>query len=193
MKHRIDLGLALSLLTIFALLLLAVAAGWIAPHDPENAQPQLRLMDPCGEYPLGTDHLGRCIFSRILFGIRISLFIGLSIVLFSALIGTILGSAAGYYSGFLDEAVMRVVDAFLSFPSIFLELSWAWRSATHSGVGIDDERRPALSQIPPVDDDLSGNCHNRHGFSFPFVRRRDKRHAGLSIRAEGAVIILALK
>jgi peptide/nickel transport system permease protein len=139
MKHRIDLGLALSLLTIFALLLLAVAAGWIAPHDPENAQPQLRLKDPCGEYPLGTDHLGRCIFSRTLFGIRISLFIGLSVVLFSALIGTILGGAAGYYSGFLDEAVMRVVDAFLSFPSIFLELSWAWRSATHPGVGIYDE------------------------------------------------------
>ena len=123
MKHRIDLGLALSILTISALLLLAVAAGWVAPHDPENAQPQLRLKDPSGEYPLGTDHLGRCIFSRILFGIQISLFIGLSVVLFSALIGTILGAAAGYYGGFLDEAVMRVVDAFLSFPSIFLALA----------------------------------------------------------------------
>ncbi|MFZ2472860.1 MAG: nickel transporter permease [Methanothrix sp.] len=123
MKHRIDLGLALSILTIAALLLLAVAAGWIAPHDPENARPQLRLKDPCREYPLGTDHLGRCIFSRILFAIRVSLFIGLSVVLFSALIGTILGGAAGYYGGFLDEAVMRVVDAFLSFPSIFLALA----------------------------------------------------------------------
>ncbi|MDD2835111.1 MAG: ABC transporter permease [Methanothrix sp.] len=123
MLQRIDLGFQLSIFIIAALLLLAITAAWITPHDPENAQPQLRLKDPGGEYPLGTDHLGRCIFSRVVFGIRISLFIGLVVVLLSALIGTILGGAAGYFGGVLDEAIMRVVDAFLSFPSIFLALA----------------------------------------------------------------------
>jgi peptide/nickel transport system permease protein len=123
MLHGINLRLRLSLLTIAVLFLLAITAAWIAPHDPENAQPQLRLKDPGGEYPMGTDHLGRCIFSRMLFGMRMSLFIGLTVVLFSALLGIILGGAAGYYGGVLDEAVMRVVDAFLSFPSIFLALA----------------------------------------------------------------------
>jgi peptide/nickel transport system permease protein len=59
----------------------------------------------------------------VVFGIRISLLVGLVVVLFSALIGTILGGAAGYYGGVLDEAIMRLVDAFLSFPSIFLALA----------------------------------------------------------------------
>ncbi|MDD2753983.1 MAG: ABC transporter permease subunit [Methanothrix sp.] len=123
MLQGIDPGFRLSIFIIAALFLLAITAAWIAPHDPENAQPQLRLKDPGGEYPLGTDHLGRCIFSRVVFGIRISLFIGLVVVLLSALIGTILGGAAGYFGGVLDETIMRVVDAFLSFPSIFLALA----------------------------------------------------------------------
>ncbi|OPX83569.1 MAG: nickel transporter permease NikC [Methanosaeta sp. PtaB.Bin005] len=123
MKYKTDPGLKIALLTLTALVLLAIGAGWIAPHNPEKAEPQLRLMDPGGEYPFGTDHLGRCIFSRVLFGIRISFFIGLATVFFSALIGMILGGAAGYYGGLLDEVVMRVVDAFLAFPSIFLALA----------------------------------------------------------------------
>jgi peptide/nickel transport system permease protein len=123
MNLGIDLGFRISIFIIAGLFLLALLAAWIAPHDPEDAQPQLRLKGPCGAYPLGTDHLGRCIFSRLVFGIRISLFIGLAVVLFSAMIGIILGVAAGYYGGILDEAVMRLVDALLSFPSIFLALA----------------------------------------------------------------------
>lgn len=123
MKQGNDLGFVLSICAIAALLLLAIAASWIAPNDPEKAQPELRLKDPCREYPMGTDHLGRCIFSRVIFGIRISLFVGLAVVLCSALIGTILGGAAGYFGGTLDEAIMRLADAFLSFPSIFLALA----------------------------------------------------------------------
>jgi peptide/nickel transport system permease protein len=123
MLQGIDLGPRLALMIIATLFLLAIMASWIAPHDPENAQPQLRLKDPGAEYPMGTDHLGRCIFSRMVFGIRMSFFIGLTVVFFSALLGIILGGAAGYYGGVLDETIMRVVDAFLSFPSIFLALA----------------------------------------------------------------------
>jgi peptide/nickel transport system permease protein len=123
MKQGNDLGFMLSICAIAALLLLAIASPWVVPHDPEKAQPELRLKDPCREYPMGTDHLGRCIFSRVIFGIRISLFIGLAVVLCSAMMGTILGGAAGYFGGALDKAIMRLVDAFLSFPSIFLALA----------------------------------------------------------------------
>lgn len=123
MKRGTDLELLLSIIIISSLFILAILTGWIAPHDPENAQPQLRLKDPGGDYPLGTDHLGRCIFSRIIFGIRISLFIGIAVVVLSSSIGIILGGAAGYLGGILDEAVMRLVDALLSFPSIFLALA----------------------------------------------------------------------
>lgn len=123
MKQGNDLGFVLSICAIAALLLLAIAASWVAPHDPEKAQPELRLKDPSPEYPMGTDHLGRCIFSRVIFGIRISLFVGIAVVFCSALIGTILGGSAGYFGGVLDEAIMRLVDAFLSFPSIFLALA----------------------------------------------------------------------
>ncbi|HNX08610.1 MAG TPA: ABC transporter permease subunit [Methanothrix sp.] len=123
MKQAVDLRTKCAIFILAALLMLAIFAGWIAPHDPEKAQPQLRLKSPCWDYPLGTDHLGRCIFSRILFGIRVSLFIGFSVVLFSAIMGLILGGLASYYGGLLDEAIMRLVDAFLSFPSIFLALA----------------------------------------------------------------------
>jgi peptide/nickel transport system permease protein len=123
MKPVADLGFKIAILTIACLITLAIIAGWIAPHDPEKAQPQLRLKDPSFSYPFGTDHLGRCIFSRIIFGIRVSLCIGISVVLFSALIGMVLGLGAGYFGGAIDEVIMRVVDAFLSFPSIFLALA----------------------------------------------------------------------
>jgi len=117
MKQGVDLGFKLAILTIACLIFLAITASWIAPHDPEKAQPQLRLKNPSYEYPLGTDHLGRCIFSRIVFGIRVSLFIGLAVVLFSALLGMAMGLTAGYFGGLVDEAIMRVVDAFIPFQA----------------------------------------------------------------------------
>ncbi|MHC1688602.1 MAG: nickel transporter permease [Methanothrix sp.] len=118
-----DFAARLAAIVVLCLVLTALLAGQIAPHDPEKARPELRLKSPCLDYPLGTDQLGRCIFSRIVFGTRVSLFIGLAVVLLSALMGIILGGAAGYFRGVLDEAIMRVVDAFLAFPSIFLALA----------------------------------------------------------------------
>lgn len=123
MKLDFDRGVGLALIVVACLFLLAVFAGWISPHNPEKAALQFRLMAPSIDYPMGTDHLGRCIFSRTIFAIRTSLFIGLAVVLLSAGIGLVLGGISGYYGGWIDEAVMRLVDSFLSFPSIFLALA----------------------------------------------------------------------
>lgn len=118
-------GLFLSAGILVFFILTALFAGYIAPHDPEKANLELRLKEPCQEYPLGTDHLGRCILSRLIFGARVSLSVGLLVVSFSLVLGLTIGTLSGYYGGWLDEIVMRVVDAFLAFPSLLLALGIA--------------------------------------------------------------------
>lgn len=128
MKARLknnNLGLFLSAGILIFFILAALFAGYIAPHDPEKANLELRLKEPCREYPFGTDHLGRCILSRIIFGARVSLLVGLLVVSSSFILGLAIGTLSGYYGGWLDEIVMRVVDAFLAFPSLLLALGIA--------------------------------------------------------------------
>lgn len=103
----------------------ALFAGYIAPHNPEKANLELRLKEPCKEFPLGTDDLGRCILSRIIYGSRVSLSVGFLVVSSSLLLGLTVGTLSGYYGGWLDEIVMRFVDAFLAFPSLLLALGIA--------------------------------------------------------------------
>jgi peptide/nickel transport system permease protein len=128
MKLRIknkNPGLFLSAGVLIFFMLSALFAGYIAPHNPEKANLDLRLKEPCHEYPFGTDHLGRCILSRIIFGARVSLSVGLLVVSSSLILGLTIGTLSGYYGGWLDEIVMRVVDAFLAFPSLLLALGIA--------------------------------------------------------------------
>lgn len=128
MKLRIknkNPGLFLSAGVLIFFMLSALFAGYIAPHNPEKANLELRLKEPCHEYPFGTDHLGRCILSRIIFGARVSLSVGLLVVSSSLILGLTIGTLSGYYGGWLDEIVMRVVDAFLAFPSLLLALGIA--------------------------------------------------------------------
>jgi peptide/nickel transport system permease protein len=128
MKLRIknkNPGLVLSAGILVFFILAALFAGNIAPHDPDKANLELRLKEPCKEYPLGTDHLGRCILSRIIFGARVSLSVGLLVVSSSLVLGLTIGTLSGYYGGWLAEIVMRVVDAFLAFPSLLLALGIA--------------------------------------------------------------------
>ena len=128
MKARLknnNLGLFLSAGTLIFFILAALFAGYIAPHDPEKVNLELRLKEPCREYPFGTDHLGRCILSRIIFGARVSLLVGLLVVSSSFVLGLAIGTLSGYYGGWTDEIVMRVVDAFLAFPSLLLALGIA--------------------------------------------------------------------
>lgn len=119
-----------SLLILVALVLLALLAPWIAPHDPE-AQSLLSRLDPPAwtaggdwSYPLGSDGLGRDVLSNILFGLRVSLLAGFVAVAISVVIGGVAGLLAGYRSGgWFDGVAMRLVDIQLSLPAVLIALA----------------------------------------------------------------------
>jgi peptide/nickel transport system permease protein len=115
--------LAMISLALVALwLLLAVAAPVIAPYPPLQQDIVHRLDDPSSAHWLGTDTLGRDILSRILHGARISIPVGIAAVFLAVVLGTIVGSFAGFVGGLLDEAIMRITDLMLSFPTVILAL-----------------------------------------------------------------------
>jgi len=110
---------------VFILLILAFAAfaPLVATHDPSTIDTDNILAAPSAAHIFGTDTLGRDIFSRIVYGSKISLSIGFIAVGIAVLIGVFLGSMAGYYGGSLDYAIMRFVDIMLCFPTLFLILA----------------------------------------------------------------------
>jgi ABC-type dipeptide/oligopeptide/nickel transport system permease subunit len=116
-------------LVILALLLMAVFCPYFAPHDPYQQNITNRLKPPAWmekgqiQYLLGTDHLGRDLFSRILYGSRISLVVGISAALLMAVIGVGLGLVAGYYGGRIDSLISFLVNCMMSFPFILLARS----------------------------------------------------------------------
>jgi len=111
---------ALAALVMLTLLALAVVfAGQIAPHDP-TAMDFWMLEPPSLQHPLGTDDLGRDLFSRIVHGSRISLFVGLSTVAIALVVGVALGLMAGYYGGWLDQLIMRYIDLQWAFPNFLI-------------------------------------------------------------------------
>lgn len=118
-RHRFALA---GLIALVIAALVALAAPLLAPHDPVEINAVDRLA-PIGDdtYPLGTDRLGRDVLSRLVFGARISLGVGLATVLLSNLVGITIGVVSGYYRG-LDNVLMRVMDAFMAFPGILLAL-----------------------------------------------------------------------
>lgn len=118
----------LGLLIILAVILCALLAPWLATHDPASVEPLKRLKPPVwldggeSEYWLGTDNLGRDIWSRIVYGARVSLIVGVGAVLVSGMIGAVLGLLSGYYGRWINAIIMRVADSFLAIPSILLAL-----------------------------------------------------------------------
>ena len=115
-------GLA-CLLFLGIVLLAALLAPWLTPWDP-LAVDGSRKLAPCGpEHWLGTDRLGRDVFSRLLYGGQVSLWVGFVAVGISVSIGTVLGLISGYFRGWVDEIIMRGVDVMLCFPSFFLILA----------------------------------------------------------------------
>jgi peptide/nickel transport system permease protein len=111
------------LVFILLILLFAIFAPVIAPHDPAKVDTSSILAAPTSAHIFGTDMLGRDIFSRIVYGSRISLSIGFIAVGIAVLIGVIFGSISGYYGGRLDSVMMRFVDIMLCFPTFFLILA----------------------------------------------------------------------
>ncbi len=113
------------LLIIVFWAIVAVAAPLIAPYDPFAQKIVDRLQGPSAAHLFGTDELGRDVFSRVVYGARISLPIGLVVVVFAMVIGSAIGASAGYFGGIYDLLIMRLADITLAFPSIVLALAIA--------------------------------------------------------------------
>src|SRR5467141_969638 len=115
-------GLAVTVL----LIILAVLAPWIAPRDPTAQILPARLLPPSTQNWMGTDELGRDVLSRTLYGARVSLLVGVSVVLGAGVLGLALGSLAGYFGGAFDRFVnIILINSFLSFPGILLAIAFA--------------------------------------------------------------------
>lgn len=112
----------LGLSIVLGLILIAIFAPLIAPYNPEAISGTNKVQSPTLQHPFGTDNFGRDIFSRVLHGARISIYVGLMSVGISITAGVPVGLAAGYYGGMIDESVMRIMDAMMSFPPILLAL-----------------------------------------------------------------------
>ena len=112
-------GLAL----VLGLFVVSAFAPWLAPYDPNQIDLKQVLMPPSPSHYLGTDTLGRDVLSRIIFGSRVSLKVGFVAVGLATLIGLLVGALAGYYGGWVDSALMRLVDLMLCFPAFFLILA----------------------------------------------------------------------
>ncbi|MDQ1005236.1 nickel transport system permease protein [Neobacillus niacini] len=113
----------LSLMIIVVTIIVGIFAPLFAPHDPNEVNMSLRYASPSWAYLLGNDHLGRCILSRIIYGIRPSVLWVLVVLCISVLIGAILGFLAGYFRGKVDAIIMRICDTMLSFPGYVMALA----------------------------------------------------------------------
>src|SRR3989454_633568 len=113
---------------VLVLAVMAMAAPWLAPQDPERTSLRVRLVAPTLEatdgraHVFGTDHLGRDVLSRLIYGARVSLLVGFAAVVVGGLVGSVLGIVAGFRGGWLDEVIMTVADAQLAFPFILLAI-----------------------------------------------------------------------
>ena len=122
-RHNALATIGVVLVTVFVFC--AVFAPWIAPSDPARIDLPNRLEPPTRGHLCGTDELGRDILSRLIYGARISMSVGASVVVFSLFLGLIVGSLAGYYGGGIDRFVNIVVmNAFLSFPGILIAIAF---------------------------------------------------------------------
>ncbi|MCX7912893.1 MAG: ABC transporter permease, partial [Dehalococcoidales bacterium] len=109
-------------LIILLFLVMSAFGPWIAPHDPNVQDLDHVLTPPSSEHLLGTDYLGRDLLSRLIYGARSSLMVGIVALGIAAIIGMVSGMAAGYFGGWVYSVIMRVIDALMSFPMLVLAL-----------------------------------------------------------------------
>lgn len=111
-----------SMIFIVVVLVLAVFAPFIAPFDPNFVNPADRLSGPSPDYWFGTDDLGRDVYSRVIYGARVSILVGIVVMVFATAMGALLGLVAGFYPR-IDMPLMRVMDGLEAFPSILLAIA----------------------------------------------------------------------
>lgn len=116
-RVKVSLGLIILIIGV------ALFAPIISPYDPNEINLGASLQSPSSQHLLGTDRMGRDILTRIIYGTRISLLVGVIAVGISGLLGVIFGTLAGYYGGYVDGIIMRIVDVLLAFPSILLAIA----------------------------------------------------------------------
>ncbi len=119
LRHRVAV---VGCVFVFIFVAVSLLAPVVAPYDPIKADFQAALKKPSLEHPFGTDHFGRDVLSRIIYGARTSLLIGVFSVLIAAFGGVLLGLVGGYMGGWLDNLIMRIVDVSLTFPRILLSI-----------------------------------------------------------------------
>ncbi len=123
LKHLLrNFAFSAGLVLTVALVVCAILAPVLAPHDPLKPSGP-RLEAPSDAYPLGLDELGRDVLSRIVWGARVSLRVGFSVVILASLIGVTLGAISGYFGGAIDVLIMRLCDILLAFPGILLAIA----------------------------------------------------------------------
>jgi peptide/nickel transport system permease protein len=118
-----DRAARLGLVIVVAFFLAALIGPYIAPHSPTDVHPQEALRGPGSPFWLGTDDLGRDVLSRLLYGARLTIFVGLSVILLAGSVGIMLGLIAGYLRGFVDGVLMRLMDVVFAFPIMLLALA----------------------------------------------------------------------
>jgi ABC-type dipeptide/oligopeptide/nickel transport system permease subunit len=129
-RFRYNKSAVFGLILIFILVFCAIFADFIAPNDPTPSPPELEKSlkpgfwseDGIENMPLGTDMLGRCVLSRTVYGARISLTVGFIAVGIATLLGIVIGVTAGYFGGWVDSVLMRIVDVLFSFPALLLAI-----------------------------------------------------------------------
>jgi len=118
LRHR----LFVSGLVLFGIILIAaVFAPYLAPTDPDKLAMRFKFLPPGADHPFGTDNFGRSLWSRVIWGARLSVLMGSAVVVLNAIFGTLIGAAAGYFR-WLDNPLMRVNDALMAFPAILLAI-----------------------------------------------------------------------
>lgn len=120
---QLDRSLIIGVIILLFIFFLGIFAPWISPHDPLAVHLTDRLQPPSWTYPFGTDHLGRCILSRIIYGVRISVTAAIVIMLLTLFISIPIALITGYVRGRTDHLLMRVIDSTLAIPDIVLTIA----------------------------------------------------------------------
>ncbi|GIV79484.1 MAG: peptide ABC transporter permease [Litorilinea sp.] len=110
----------LGLVLVGILCLIALFADQLAPYDPLESMRGMRGVSPSWEHPFGFDHLGRDLFSRVIYGARVALLVGLASTVLSVTIGVLIGAVAGFFGGWVDTVLSRLIDTLMAFPIIAL-------------------------------------------------------------------------